>query len=416
VTAMSRKSKETKMSQKESETSGNPATSDPQQAEAPAILSVTSTSPRKPVRRHRWIRTSLLLLGPILVLLAGAYIYFTGGRFVDTENAYVKADKVMIAAEVSGLVSAVPVKENQRVTKGDILFQIDDRPYRIAIAEAEAGLSNARDKIASLKATYRQKLGELALARTNIAFAQKEHDRQTKLIASSAVSRSKLDSTRHDLDIAKQEVLVINQELAEISAQLGGNPDIPVEKHALYLAALAAKERATLNLERATVHAPFDGVASNTPQIGEQVIGNGAFSSPVMSLIADKDIWIEANFKETDLTHVMPGQKVTIHVDTYPDREWQGTVDSLSQATGAEFSVIPPQNATGNWVKVVQRIPVRIKVIRKDDDPQLRAGMSTTVEIDTEQSRPMPEIVHTALSWLGGIPASARANEAADGK
>lgn len=404
------------MSRSVTEASDKPSTSDQRETDAPAILSAASTSPKKSVWRRSWMRNFLLILGPIVVLLAGAYAYYTGGRYVDTENAYVKADKVMVAAEVSGLVSAVPVKENQRVTKGDILFQIDDRPYRIAIAEAEAGLSNARDKIASLKATYRQKLGELALARTNIAFAQKEYDRQAKLIASSAVSRSKLDSTRHELDIAKQEVLVINQELAEISAQLGGNPDIPIEQHALYHSALAAKERAALNLDRATVYAPFDGIAGNTPQIGQQVIGNGAFSSPVMSLIADKNIWIEANFKETDLTHVRPGQKVIIHVDTYPDRDWQGIVDSLSQATGAEFSVIPPQNATGNWVKVVQRIPVRIKVIRKDDDPQLRAGMSTTVEIDTEHNRPMPGIVHTALSWLGEMPATAKASEATDGK
>ena len=404
------------MSQSAPDLTEDPTQSEQQNQDASAILSVAPSSPKTSGRRRRWLRNFLLLLGPLIVILAGGYTYYTGGRFVDTDNAYVKADKVMIAAEVSGLVSAVPVKENQRVAKGDILFKIDDRRYRIAMSEAEAGLANARDKVASLKATYRQKLGELALARTNIAFAKKEHDRQTRLIASSAVSRSKLAATRHELDVAQQQVLVIKQELSEISAQLGGNPDIPLEQHALYLSAMAAKERAALDLERATVRAPFDGIASNTPQIGQQVIGNGAFSSPVMSLVADRDIWVVAYFKETDLTHVMPGQKVILHVDTYPEREWQGAVESLSQATGAEFSVIPPQNATGNWVKVVQRIPVRIKVIWKDDDPLLRAGMSTMVEIDTEQSRPMPEIVHTALSWLGELPATAKAEEAAHGK
>ncbi|WP_293947943.1 HlyD family secretion protein [Sneathiella sp.] len=354
--------------------------------------------------RPRVIRNTLLLLGPLLVILVGGYLYFTGGRFVETDNAYVKSDKVSIAAEVSGLIASVSVRENQHVAKGDELFRIDDRPYRIAITAAEAGLANARDKIASLKANYRQKQGELALARTNIAFAQKEYGRQEKLIASSAVSRSKLDATRHDLDVARQQLDVIKQEISEITAQLGGNPDIPVAEHALYLAAMADKDKALLDLERTVVRAPFDGIASNTPQIGQQVIGNGAFSSAVMSLISDRDIWIEANFKETDLTHVRPGQKVTVTVDTYPDQTWDGTVESLSQATGAEFSVIPPQNATGNWVKVVQRIPVRVRLDARQEELPLRAGMSSLVEIDTGYSRPMPDVIRTALGWIGETP------------
>ena len=372
-------------------------------------------TPARPRRRRRWLRPALLLFGPLLVLLVGGYFYFTGGRYVETDNAYVKADKVMIAAEVSGLIADVNVSENQPVSAGDVLFRIDDRPYRIAMAEAEAGLVRARDEIASLKATYRQKLGELKLAKTNIDFARKEHGRQNKLIASSAVSRSKLDSTRRDLDVAQQEELVIRQEISEIKARLGGDVDIKMEDHSLYLSAKAAKDRAALDLERTVVRAPFDGIAGNTPQIGQQVIGNGAFTSPAMSLIANKNIWIEANFKETDLTHVTQGQAVIIHVDTYPDREWQGTVLSLSQATGAEFSVIPPQNATGNWVKVVQRIPLRIKVNANVDDPPLRAGMSTTVEIDTKQQRHIPHVLHVVLDWFSAMPI-ATANETADRK
>uniref|UniRef100_UPI0035699895 HlyD family secretion protein n=1 Tax=Sneathiella sp. TaxID=1964365 RepID=UPI0035699895 len=341
-------------------------------------------------RRRRWIRRSLLLLGPLIVILVGGYIYFTGGRYVSTENAYVKADKVMVAAEVSGLISQVDVHENQHVNAGDILFRIDDRTYRIALSQAEAGVANVRDEIAGLKATYRQKQEELSLAQSNVNFAKKEYDRQNKLITTNAISHSKLDATSHALDVARQEVLVTRQELSEIKAQLAGNPDVAVEDHPHYKAMLAAQDRATLDLERTVVRAPFEGIAGNTPQIGQQVVGNGAFSSPVMSLVASTNIWIEANFKETDLTHVEPGQTVTVHVDTYPDRDWEGTVQSVSQATGAEFSVIPPQNATGNWVKVVQRIPVRISVKTEDDGPMLRAGMSTAVDIDTEHQRPMP--------------------------
>lgn len=356
----------------------------------------------RPARPRRWLRRSLLLLGPLVVAVVGGYVYVTGGRYVSTENAYVQADKVMITAEVSGLIPEVAVRENQRVVKGDVLFRIDDRPYRIALAEVEARLAGVRDEIMSLKASYRQKQEELALARSDLAFAETEFERQSKLVATNAVSRAKFDAARHDLEVARQRIRVTEQEIAQIRAQLAGDPDIAVERHPRYLAAKAAVDRAGLDLERTVVRAPFAGIASHTPQVGQQVIGNAAFSNPVMSLVADTGAWIEANFKETDLTHVRPGQAVTIHVDTYPDRAWRGTVESLSQATGAEFSVIPPQNATGNWVKVVQRFPVRIAVETNGDGPSLRAGMSTMVEIDTGRRRPLPGFVQTALSWFGG--------------
>jgi len=364
-----------------------------------------------PVSRLRRLRRILLLLGPLLVVLVAGYVYVTGGRYVSTDNAYVRADKVMIGAEVSGLIAEVAVHENQRVAKGDVLFRLDDRSYRIALAEAEARLAGVRDDIASLKASYRQKQEELALARTNLDFAETEFERQSRLIQTNAVSRSRFDAARHDLDVARQRIRVSEQEIAQLRAQLAGDPDLPVERHPRYLAARATLDRARLDIERSVVRAPFAGIASNTPQIGQQVIGNGPGSSPVMSLVADSGVWIEANFKETELTHVRAGQPVTVQIDTYPGRTWRGTVQSLAQATGAVFSVIPPQNATGNWVKVVQRIPVRIAVRIGADDPVLRAGMSSTVEIDTGYRRPLPGFVEAALGWLGSAPA-ARASEA----
>jgi membrane fusion protein, multidrug efflux system len=319
----------------------------------------------------------------------------------------------MIAAEVSGLISEVDVRENQHVAGGDVLFRIDDRTYRIALAEAQAQLDSIRDEIDSLKASYSQKQAELALARTNLDFAQKEFNRRSKLVATNAVSRSSFDSAQHDLDVARESIRISEQEMAQIRAQLAGDPDSPVERHPRYLAAKAVLDRAGLDLERTVVRAPFAGIASNTPQIGQQVIGNGPMSSPVMSLVADTGVWVEANFKETELTYVSPGQTVTVRVDTYPSREWQGTVESLSQATGAEFSIIPPQNATGNWVKVVQRIPVRIAVKTNGNDPALRSGMSATVEIDTGHRRALPGFVRTALAWFGDAPTFAAQAEAA---
>jgi membrane fusion protein (multidrug efflux system) len=366
-----------------------------------------------PRRRRRWLRRVLLIAGPLVVAVAAGYLYFAGGRYVSTENAYIKADKVMVAAEVSGLIAEVAVHENQHVDKGDVLFRIDDRPYRIALDQAEAQLASVRDEIAGLKAAYRQKAEQLSLARINVAYAKKEFERQSKLLASKATSSSKFDAARHNLNVARQQIRIVDEAMAQIRAQLGGNPDIPVERHPRFVAAEAARQQAALNLERTVVRAPIAGIASNTPEPGQQVTGNGPLSSPVMGVIADRDVWIDANFKETDLTHVRPGQPATIHVDTYPDHEWQGTVESISQATGAEFSVIPPQNATGNWVKVVQRIPVRVAVKTTAGDPELRVGMSTTVDIDTGHRRRLPRFVQAALSWLNGLSgAEAAAAEA----
>ena len=362
-------------------------------------------APRSGARRRR-IRRVLLIGGPLAVAIVTAIFYVTGGRYVETENAYVKADKVAIAAEVAGQITDVAVRENQPVAKGQVLFQLDTQPFRIALSRAEANLQNVRADIEGMKAAFRQKQEELKLARSDREFAEREYRRQANLAKRKVASETKLDQAKHKLDVSEQQIAVIGQALDQLRARLGGDPDVPVEQHPRYRAALAARDQAALNLSHATVRAPFAGVASKTPEPGQYV----KVGEPMMSVISNRHMWIEANFKETDLTHVRPGQPVSVEVDTYPGMHWKGTVASVSQATGAEFSVLPAQNSTGNWVKVVQRIPVRIAVASPAGAPPLRAGMSTQVEIDTGHHRPLPGFLRTVFYGIGGKSA-----EAADG-
>lgn len=345
------------------------------------------TAPPAP-RRRRWLRISLLLLGPVLVLGGGYYAYMHTGRYIETDNAYVKADSVIVSARIAGPVTRVAVKENQHVDAGDVLFEIDDSAYRVAITRAEAQMEAVHAFIEGLQASYRQRLEELALARTNVAFAERELARELGLAERGLGSDVDVDRARHELDIAAQQIPIIEQALAQLRAQLGGHAEsgLGVESHAAYRAVRSMLDDAQLDLEHTVVRAPFEGVASRVPRIGHYAAPGG----PVMSVVADRDVWIEANYKETELTHVEVGQPVSVHIDTYPDSEWHGTVESISQATGSEFSVIPAQNASGNWVKVAQRIPVRIALHDSGGNPQLRAGMSAVVEVDTGYERPVP--------------------------
>jgi membrane fusion protein (multidrug efflux system) len=331
------------------------------------------------------LRPALLLAGPLLVLAVGAYVYFHSGQYASTDNAYVKADRVTLSSRVAGAITQVDVRENQRVVAGDVLFVVDPEPYRVALARAEAQAEAVRAFIASLEASYRQRLEELALAETNLAYAERELAREQTLATQKLASDETVDEARHDFDVATRQIRIVQQQLAQLEAQLGGKPDGHLSEQPAYVAAVAARDSAALDLGHTVVRAPFDGVASKVPLLGQYVAPGGA----VMSIVAERGVWIEANYKETDLTYVKVGQPVRIQVDTFPDYEWRGAVESISQATGAEFSVIPAQNATGNWVKVTQRIPVRIAV-ETAGGPALRAGMSATVDIDTGRERELP--------------------------
>jgi len=358
----------------------------------------TAVENEKPNRRKKGRRrTFLFLLGPIIVGVIGSYLYWTGGRIVVTDNSYVQADKTVISAEVSGPIDKVFVVENQQVQKGDPLFALDDRDYVIALARAKANQQKVLADIRTTKAKYRQKLSELDLTQSDIDFAQKEYRRQTTLDSNQAVAKAQLDSAKHELDVETQKLAIIKTEKDQILAELEGNPDIDPSLVAAYRLAHSEVEKSALELERTVVKAPYAGLVSKIPTVGKHVEPG----SSVMSLIANDNFWIEANLKETDLTYVKAGQDVEIVVDTYPDVKFTGKVKSISPATGSEFSIIPAQNATGNWVKVVQRIPVRVHVDVSPDDPQLCAGMSAVVSIDTRHQRKMPDIVVRLFGWLG---------------
>lgn len=349
-----------------------------------ALIDIETTiaeAVRPPKRRLK--RLILLVVVPLIAALAVGVVYLKGGRYVETDNAYVKADKVPVSAEVSGTVREVLVDENQSVNAGQPLFRLDPAPFQVAVAKAEAKLAQVRTDLAALKASYREKQAEIALARTKYAFSQKDQRRQADLVAKNFISASKFDDAKQSTDLAEQQISALDQGLKRIAETLGGSVDSPVERHPSYRVALAELEQARLDLARAEVRAPLPGIVSKPPKPGQYV----AAGSIALALVVSGNLWAEANFTETDFTYVHPGQPVTIRVDTYPEAAWKGVVESLSPATGAEFSVIPAQNATGNWVKIAQRVPVRIKIEAAPTMPQLRAGLSTIVEIDTGHRR-----------------------------
>jgi membrane fusion protein (multidrug efflux system) len=346
----------------------------------------TSSPASAPRPRRRLVRSTLLVLGPLVVVVGAVYVYFTTGRYVSTDNAYVKSDVGIVSALISGPIVEVAVRENQPVAQGDMLFKIDDEPFRVKMQQVDAELGAVRDYVEGIRASYRQKLSQLELDQTNAVYQKRDFERLQTLAAKQLASQQAVDDARQKSDVANQTVIVSERSLDQIRAQLGGDADKPLTEQAAYLALKAMRDTAVLDLERTVVRAKLDGIASKVPVVGQYV----APGTPIMSVVSNQEKWIEANYKETDLTHVVVGQPVTITLDTYPDREWRGRVQSISQATGAEFSVIPAQNATGNWVKVTQRIPVRISIDMHAGDPELRVGMSADVKIDTGYERPAP--------------------------
>ncbi|MET0660850.1 MAG: HlyD family secretion protein [Steroidobacteraceae bacterium] len=349
------------------------------------------TSENEPVRersalsRLRGARVLLMILGPLVVLLVGAYLYIHGGRYETTDNAYVVAARVSVSANVPGRVVELAVRDNQFVHRGDVLYRLDDAPFRVELTEAQAQLAAAVLEVKSLKANYQQRQSELESAEETLAFQKNELARQRRLLASGISSQSLVDRATHALDEARASLEGVHHEITAVVAQLGGDPNIDPAQHPNVQQAQARVDRARLNLAYTVVHAPRDGIVTRVEQLQ---VGNyiGAWV-PVFALVSTDHVWLEANFKEDQLTYMRVGQEATIKVDTYPGNEFHGKVVSISPGTGSQFSALPPENATGNWVKVVQRLPVRIEFSDATTDYPLQSGLSADIEIDTQHRR-----------------------------
>ena len=353
---------------------------------------------RRPLRQR--LRLPLMLAGPILVLLAAAYWYLTGGRYVSTDDAYVQAARVAVSTDVSGRVVEIGVKDNQQIAAGQVLFRLDQRPFRIAVEEAKAQLATVRYQIHALKATYHQKRADARAAEATSEYQEREFERQKRLLTSGTASQQQFDQARQAFENGRQQLASKQQDVAVALANIGGDPDIPLEEHPMVQHAQAALDRAELNLSYTEIHAPENGVVTKVDQL--QVGDYVNAGTPLFSLMSTDRVWIEANFKETELTHMRPGQEATIEIDTYPDTVFHARVESLSPGTGLTFSLLPPENATGNWVKVVQRLPVRLTLDHFDQNTPLHAGLSATVEVDTRHRRPWLDRVEGAFAWLTG--------------
>jgi membrane fusion protein, multidrug efflux system len=342
---------------------------------------LTRASGRPETRRLPPLRFVLLVAIPVLVGAVGLGFYLLSGRYVATDNAYVGAQKVLITPEVSGKVVRIAVVEGQSLKPGDELLAIDAVPYRFAAQEAEAKLVRVQSDFAALKASLASLTTQADLSRQSLAAAQADLDRKAQLLDSRISTPSDLDKSRVAVIAAKTQLELLEQQARLLRIQLLGNPNLSIEKYPQFVEASVALDRAKRDLASTVLRAPIAGVATQVASI--QMGRFLAAGTPVFSVISSENVWIDANPKETDLTHVHRGQPVTITVDAFPDKQWAGTVGAISPGTGAQFAILPPQNAAGNWIKIVQRVPMRVEFAPGQDLRRLRAGMSATVEIDT---------------------------------
>ena len=379
-------------------------------AESPRPYPVAPAEPRakersaaadnvRKLRRRQRVRGGLFALLPI-VLVLGGYFYVTGGQVMSTDDAYVQAERVGISTDVSGIVQDVEVKDNQRVEAGQLLYRLDPRQFQIALDNAKANLAQIALSIDAMKQDYKRMLSDVAAQQAQVDLDQTNFDRNAKLLKTATVSQAVFDQTRYTLDNDKSKLAALQQQAMVQLAKLGGNPDIAVTDHPQYRQAQAQVDEAQRQLDHTAVKAPFAGIVTNVPAIAP---GKYLAASTTAFFLVDTDhVWIDATPKETELTYVRPGQPVTVTVDTYPDVGWHGVVESVSPAAAQEFQLLPAQNTSGNWVKVVQRVPMRVRLDATDKKlPPLRAGMSVEVDVETGHARGFPSFLRSLFGHRG---------------
>ena len=341
-------------------------------------------------RRSRLLRP-LLMLGGVVVLVVGAgVLWLDGGRWVSIDDSYIRAAKVAVATDVSGIVAAVSVKEGQAVHQGDVLVKLDDRPFRIALEGAQADLAQTVLDVEAMKRDYQRMLHAVQAAQSNVQSDQASYDRFANLVRGGSVTRAEYDDARFKLAADQQNVEVLKVEAQVQLAKLANDADIDPTKTPAYQQAKARVDEAQRQLDHTVIKAPFDGIATQVDSVQPGMYL--AASTPAFALVSTDHVWAEGNPKETELTYVKAGDPVDITVDTYPGLTLHGAVESISPASGSEFSVLPAQNTSGNWVKVVQRIPLRVRVDRKPGDPDLRSGMSVVIDVDTGHTRSLHDL------------------------
>ena len=353
-------------------------------------VAANAPAPKKSLRRPL-----MFALLPV-ALVAGGYFYVTGGAVMSTDNAYVQADMVGLSTDVAGIVTQVLVHDNQKVAKGDILFKLDPLQFHLALDRAEAQVGNTRNDLVALQTSYRNMQAQVEQAQKDVDFNMVNFQRQEQLIANNFTPKATFDAARNTLQGSQQKLASLQQQLAGIAANLNGDPDAPIENHPRYKDALAARDEMARQLAHTVVRAPFAGVVTNVPSLqpGQYL----AAAATAFNIVSTDRVWVQASPKETELTYVRPGQKAVVEVDTYPGQQWIGTVDSISPASASSFSLLPAENTSGNWVKVVQRIPMRVSVTNTPGKPQLRVGMSVELNVETGHERGLPSFL---TGWFG---------------
>ena len=365
-------------------------TADAGNQQVPANATAAPAPAAAPAKKKRSpLRLVIMLAVPVVLAAGGGYFWLTGGRYVETDNAYVQQNKISISADVAGRIASVSVSDNQLVHTGDVLFTIDPQSYKIALDQADAALATARVNVEQLRVAYATANAKLEAARATLAIRQKEWDRASNLQKQGISAESALDDAHLALQQAQSNVALEEQDVANAVAALGGDPNIKTDDHPAVRAALAARDSAQHNLDKTTVLAPAEGIVAQVDSLNVgQFVGTG---STIATLVETGDTWVEANFKETQLVGLKTGMPAEVTVDAFPGVKFECEVASIGAATGAEFALIPAQNATGNWVKVTQRIPVNVTCADTTDTALLRAGMSAVVNVDTKPEGSVPE-------------------------